>query len=84
MLTLDAKGRQVTKRRARSLVSDLHMNMVERQIVYDHGHAIDQLLYHFSAHNNLTWVAGSNLVSPQDGAHFGLFYQDRAKFSSTI
>ncbi len=79
-----APGRQVTKRRARSLIADLHANMVGHQIASDHGHCIDQLLYHFSMHNNLSWVVGSNFVSPQNGAHVGLFYQDRARFSSTL
>jgi len=79
-----APGRQVTKRRARSLIADLHANMVAHQIASDHGHCIDQLLYHFSMHNNLSWVVGSNFVSPQNGAHVGLFYQDRARFSSTL
>ncbi|KAK9833276.1 hypothetical protein WJX81_001946 [Elliptochloris bilobata] len=74
-------GAQVTKRRARSLITDLHANMVAHQIAFDHGHCIDQLLYHFSSLNNLTWVVGSNFVSPQNGAHVGLFYQNREKFS---
>ncbi len=74
----------MTKRRARGLITDLHANMVTNQITFDHGHCIDQLLYHFSAHNNLTWVVGSNFVSPQNAAHVGLFYQDRLRFSSTL
>ena len=57
---------QVTKRRARSLITDLHANMVANQITFDHGHCIDQLLYHFSAHNNLTWVCRQQLRKPAE------------------
>lgn len=75
---------QVTKQRARTLITELHASMIKHQMTFDHGHCIDQMLYHFSAHNNLTWVVGSNFVSPQNDAHVGLFYQDRARFSSTL
>ena len=71
----------VTRRRARSLAVDLHSNMVEHRIV---GHTIDDLLKYYSLFKSLSWVAGTNLVSPEAEGHKGVFFQNRLRFKSLI
>ena len=74
----------VTRRRARSLAVELHSNMVEHRVVSPISHTIDDLLRHYSLFRNLSWVAGTNLVSPEDPGHFGVFFQERTRFKSLI
>ena len=74
----------ITRRRARSLASDLHSNMVEHDFVSPISHVHDELLRLYSLYNNLSWVAGTNLVSPENAGHFGVFYQNRLRFPSLV
>ena len=74
----------VTRRRARSLAGDLHSNMVEHGIVSSTSHVHDDLLRHYSMYRNFSWVAGINLVSPENAGHLGVFYQNRLRFPSLV
>lgn len=82
--------RRVCRRKARTLVADLHANLALHPLGeqgggdYHRPHCIDQLLHQYSLHNNHTWLAGANLVSPQDDLHVGLFFQDRARYGSVV
>ena len=92
MLCMNSKAvRCRCRRMAHSLVGELHANMLLRPLSeqdnyadYHRPHCIDQLLRQYSLHNNRTWVAGANLVSPQDDSHVGLFYQDRERYESVL
>ena len=82
----------VTKRKAGTLMADLHAAVHEdfEKWGYDsyyHGHAIDQQLRLHAWHNNGTWTAGTNLYSmetPWWDTHLGLFYQDRWRARPSI
>ena len=74
----------ITRRRARGLAMALHDNMVEHGIVSPISHVHDELLRHYSMSTNLSWVAGTNLVSPENAGHFGAFYQNRLRFPSLV
>ena len=81
--------RRRRRRMAHSLVGELHANMLLRPIReeddyadFQRPHCIDQLLHQYSLHHNRTWIAGANLVSPQDDTHIALFYQDRERYES--
>ena len=81
--------RRVCRRKARSLVAELHANIALHPLGEQGGdhhrpHCIDQLLHQYSLHHNHTWVAGADLVSPQDDLHVGLFYQDRERYGSLV
>ena len=82
--------RRVCRRKARSLVAELHANIALHPLGEQGGgdhqrpHCINQLLHQYSLHHNHTWVAGADLVSLQDDLHVGLFYQDRERYGSVV
>ena len=71
-------------------MAELHANLLLHPLGEQDGgdhhrpHCIDQLLHNYSLHNNHTWVAGADLVSPQDDLHVGLVFQDRARYGSVV
>lgn len=82
----------VTKHRAATLIQDLHTSMVEDHLSwakdYPGAHSMDRMLSNYADYRNGTWVVGTNLNAPAESEtelkSIGLFYQDRARFHSTI
>ena len=74
----------IKKHKARLMDSLFYQDLVKHPQYWPECHAIDLQLLRHSLYNNLTWVLGTNLKSPQVLEHVGVFYQDRSKFTSLI
>ena len=82
----------VTKHKAATLLKDVHtamLDFVDKYEEYPGGHSMDRLLSNYAEYGmNGTWTVGTNLVAPVESRNgrgaIGLFYQDRARFRTTI